>query len=628
MNNSNYITISNFLKNTDTKKSNEITIISKLRGIIPNELYEETHLIKIFLFDNLLQGNISENIGNLTNLIELFLDSNKLTGIIPKNICNLTNLTELSLASNKLTGEIPEYIDNLKKLTALNLSNNKLTGIIPENICNLTNLINLNLYNNELSCRIPENIGNLFKLKYLDFSFNKLTGEIPSSINNLSNTYITFNNNMIIFKNLKKVPYNSLNNYNLQNKDIQQFNISNLINNNTDIVDKIIYKYIFSGYVNSFIEKDIYKLEKKYPDIHKRFNQITELLHNRQQKIYPKIYNAVNNYENLYFISAHGEIFEEEYLFVPSNLSIITMTTPSYMVWNPEKESILSSIDKYYLQTCLPGISYKYKGTKINNQLRFFKSGDIINNIFFDFKMKYNNNNQIYQGGIIKINEEDLKYSRTYIRNNKNTNHAKLNWHIGNNKENISWPEITPINYETSLQDIILKFKNKPGHYVLIVGSCLFEEYEIVKNESIIYKKYDLLKNKLACFQNLARKIENNTKNKTFRLQNFSSTLKKKQNCYNEIISKLKKKINTFTGKNKQKLQLRYNQLTDIYKENYIFTLNYFILLIGLLDDLTPDEITHYYNNNNNNNISAENKRKSRINNSQNNNNTQLPNWF
>jgi|688.fasta_scaffold307881_1 hypothetical protein len=277
------------------------------------------------------------------------------------------------------------------------------------------------------------------------------------------------------------------------------------------------------------------------------------------------------------------------------------VTTPSYLTFQ-HKNFMLESINKYYLFACLPGISYKISLENDlnikNNQLRFFESGDIINNINFDFKMKYENS-RIYKSGIIKIHKNNFLNDEKNNGNNSN-NLPKLSRH--NVK---TWPEITENNYETTLHNVISKFKNKPGHYVLIVGSCLAGEYETVKKKSIIYKKYDIIKKKLACFQNLARQIQNNTNNKIIRLQNFSSTIKKKQNCYKELIGKLEKKINTSNGTNKQIFQSIYNYLIDIYKENKLFELNEFIDILEYIDDLKP-------NNNKNNNQ----------------NNIELPNWF
>ena len=596
---------------------------------IPKNICNLTKLRDIILSKNQLTGHIPENIDNLTELIILDLSSNNLTGNIPENICDLTNLHQLNLSKNELTGQLPMSINNLRSLSYLNLSSNNLIGNIPENLYELKNLVEINLENNKLTGNISENIGNLTNLLELNLSKNKLTGKIPISINNLKLLRkIKLKDNNFTLRKIKNA-YLLNNTYTFNKKNIQKFNISNLIKNNINYIDKTIYAYIFSGNIDDFINEDIKILQEKYPNINidKRFNEITTLLHNRQKKIYPKIYNAVHTYENLYNTIAHGCIDPNSYLFVPSNLSIITLTTPSYLTYI-NKTDLLFSLNKYYLDACLPGISYKKNTGK--NQLRFFEPGDIINNIYLNFKMNAENNNKIYQGGIIKADKFDLK--NLHVTNSSlNNKFAQLKFHSGNNKENnkenISWPEITPTNYTSTLQNIISKFKNKPGHYVLIVGSCLYGEYEKVKNKSIIYKKYDIIEKKLACFQNLAKQIENNKNNQTKRLQNFSSTIKKKQNCYNEIISKLKKKINTISNAiEKKEVHDKYNELIKIYKENELFTLDMFISIVDKLDDLTTDEIAHYYNINNQGD--AENKRQSRINQNNNQNNIELPKWL
>jgi len=290
-------------------------------------------------------------------------------------------------------------------------------------------------------------------------------------------------------------------------------------------------------------------------------------------------------------------------------------------------------IDEYYFQNCLPGISYSSnksgpKSKRKKNQLRFFESGDIINNIKFNFRMKFSNKKKTYQGYIMKVDQHFMEHYKnlTDIGSIKNNRTATLNWHLKNNKENISWPEITPYNYRSTLHDVISKFKNKSGHYVLIVGSCQEGMYENVKNKSIIYKKYDLIKEKLACFQTLSKQIKNDINNNIHRLHNFSSTIKKKQNCYIELISKLKKKIYESRNiSNKSTFQSLYDNLIKIYKNNELFKLDDLVSIIENLDNLTNSQIEHYYNNNNNGE-NAETKRQSRINNSQ--NNTILPNWF
>ena len=267
----------------------------------------------------------------------------------------------------------------------------------------------------------------------------------------------------------------------------------------------------------------------------------------KRKKIYPKIYNTLTNHKkNVYFITAHGGIMPNDLFFVPHNLSIILTTTPGYYTYATITEGNLISegVIKYFLEKLKPGISYRTDYGK-KNQLRFFKSGDIINNTHLNFIMDYSNEpNKTWQGGIIKYYD--------YHKQSYKSNDGKplLTHHIKNdNKNRPSWPFINEINYESNLNKIVKQFHGKKGHYVLIVGSCQIhgdynnniDNYTInnknLKNKSLIYKYQKLLTNKLNCFQDLSKKID---KNKEKRLQNFSSTYKK-ENCYNEIMRKIKK---------------------------------------------------------------------------------------
>ncbi|MCP4113332.1 MAG: hypothetical protein GY749_48680, partial [Desulfobacteraceae bacterium] len=102
-----------------------------------------------------------------------------------------THIIKIDLAENNLNGMIPESIGDFIKLQKLDLRHNSLTDVIPEEMGNLADLEFLNLNSNELTGNIPSNIGNLFKLELLDLSSNQLTGNIPSELMNLENTGIS-----------------------------------------------------------------------------------------------------------------------------------------------------------------------------------------------------------------------------------------------------------------------------------------------------------------------------------------------------------------------------------------------------------------------------------------------------
>ena len=70
------------------------------------------------------------------------------------------------------------------------------------------------------------------------------------------------------------------------------------------------------------------------------------------------------------------------------------------------------SVNNFLLETLNPGISYGLKGKR--NQLRFFKSGDIINDVDLDFEMTWSHINNVYNGGIVKY-YEDIKFNHSFF---------------------------------------------------------------------------------------------------------------------------------------------------------------------------------------------------------------------
>ena len=427
------------------------------------------------------------------------------------------------------------------------------------------------------------------------------------------------------------------NNWNKNNEN----NWNNAINSEFDkiIVDHIkesIYNgklHIFKQkYIVPMINNDIYtqfimkisnkesisimKLMKKYEKkFYKKVQEICKNIYHKQSKIYPKIKDTFENYkDNVYYIGGHGNIIPNEYFFVPKNLSIILTTTPSYYTYinvDPSKYKS-SSVNKSYLQLLLPGISYNEEvGQK--NQLRFFKPGDIINNVKISFLMSFPHTNlksiwkhkslfnkKVSDGGIFKY----FNYNKIKTTNFNYKKHipymyrsqALINENAHISEGNISWPEITKYNYNSTLNEIIKKFKGKEGHYVLISGTCQYGNIKTVKKSSIVYKYNEILKKKLNCFQDLSNKIDNNRRINKKRLQNFSSTIIGNRSCILELKSKLRK------GKKYEILR----ELEEKYNNNILFNNNYIYNIIKDFKDITEYEKEHYYN------FLAEQKRKER----------------
>lgn len=347
------------------------------------------------------------------------------------------------------------------------------------------------------------------------------------------------NQNKNILNKYKKLLKNKYKNYSFFSLSKRKKNVKNLLKESEYVDNK-------KGLLDLGIETAKYfEKSKKKNQLYQTSLEYQKSLENKikienKEKRFPKINDTLKNHkDNVYFLEAHGSIFPFNYFFVPHNLSIILTTTPGYYTYSRvSKGSFISySVDKYLLENLLPGISYGPKGMR--NQLRFFKSGDIINNVNLDFKMDYRGSNKTWQGGIMKYYDSiEIKQS-----SKKKNGKALLNHHISkDNKGRPSWPFINNKKYKLTLQEIVKTFHGKKGHYVLIVGSCLsIPNRKLIKNKSIVYKNFDLLKKKLNCFQDLSEKIDE-TKEKN-RLQNFSSTYKK-ENCYYEIMRKIKIVLN------------------------------------------------------------------------------------
>ena len=627
---------------------------------IPQELYDYTNLECLEIVNYVLKGKIDITISNLNRLRFLNLSKNYLTGNIPESIRDLINLQTLNLQSNKLSGNIPESIGNLINLQTLNLQSNKLSGNIPESIGQLGSLENLNLGNNQLTGNIPPSIGNLRTLALLSLNSNNLSGDISNSLENLrnlamlnlsnnpnltgyiplflkgampnlENTQLTFNTTNISENNIRTYLFNKINN----NRDVDN-KLSNL--QFTD-ASKLINAYIYSGNIDYLYTprtqillgnmlnpnaNNKMKRDLGMEMVDKTVNQIYQA----NKKKYPEIDKILTSKHNkIYYVRAHGIVRLNEYFFVPDNLYIILTAgigSKTY-IKNMSLTHLDNIVNMRYLYNLMPGISYK-AGSVASNQLRFFKPGDIINNVSLVFEDPKSNM------GVSKF----YNY-HTYMKG------GRLNQHIKNGS--ISWPEITENKVKTDLRYVVSKFIGKPGKYLLINGSCIAYynvgyEPNIMNNtnnkakaHSLIYSTHNevdyasIIHRKLNCFHQLFSMDKSGA---VSFVEDYSSTHKKTQNCYIEFMSKLRHKI-TELSKRKKKMRtnnavalssmmfqeannnVQLKKLKDIY--NYWRRVNIEVItfsaekladVLTLLDDITNIEEDRYYNDN------AENKRKQR----------------
>ena len=150
-----------------------------LKGEIPAEITQLTHLGYLDLQLNSLSGEIPQDIGeHLSNLRTLNLKNNQLTGKIPASLGNCPLYT-LDLFGNNLSGEVPDIL-NTPTLVEILLGRNQLTGNLPELG---ENVRSFNAFYNQFSGSIPAShvrvmeCGEMYKVSY-----NNLTGTVPQAM--------------------------------------------------------------------------------------------------------------------------------------------------------------------------------------------------------------------------------------------------------------------------------------------------------------------------------------------------------------------------------------------------------------------------------------------------------------
>ncbi|CAJ1962915.1 unnamed protein product [Cylindrotheca closterium] len=147
---------------------------NKLRGSIPEELYDLLALEGIYLYKNELSGTISSKIGQLWSLRMFLLNHNRLTGSIPAD----------AFASTPDAGRFYQ-------LRNFNVHRNQMTGSIPSN----TRLRQLRIFDigrNQFSGQVPEDFGReAVRLRHLYLDHNKFTGTFPSAALNAGDGFLS-----------------------------------------------------------------------------------------------------------------------------------------------------------------------------------------------------------------------------------------------------------------------------------------------------------------------------------------------------------------------------------------------------------------------------------------------------
>ncbi|XP_076924794.1 uncharacterized protein LOC143587378 [Bidens hawaiensis] len=160
---------------------------ANVAGPFPSVLCRLTGLKYVSMYNNSVNGSLSDDLSTCRTLVHLNLAQNYLTGSLPESLSQLPELKYLDLTGNNFSGEIPASIGLFKKLEAFSLVDNLIGGNIPANLGNITTLKQLNLsYNPFAAGEIPAEIGNLTNLEVLWLTDCNLHGSIPDSLSRLS----------------------------------------------------------------------------------------------------------------------------------------------------------------------------------------------------------------------------------------------------------------------------------------------------------------------------------------------------------------------------------------------------------------------------------------------------------
>lgn len=129
-------------------------------------------------------------------VVKLWLDERQLRGDIPKKLGSLGQLVELNLSKNELTGAVPPELGHLRNLRLLALNQNftpkasgasgatdGLSGRLPAEFGHLGELRRLALDDNPfLVGDLPLELGNLTKLEYIHLQDTGFSGCLPPPI--------------------------------------------------------------------------------------------------------------------------------------------------------------------------------------------------------------------------------------------------------------------------------------------------------------------------------------------------------------------------------------------------------------------------------------------------------------
>nr|CAD1820668.1 unnamed protein product [Ananas comosus var. bracteatus] len=169
-----------------------------LNGSIPAGVWKLPNLISLYLYNNSLEGVVSDiELSYLRKIQYLDLSFNSLTMRVRDDWVPSFQLKEIFLASCQLGPNFPTWLKSQSQLEDLDLSKNIIADTPPSWFWNMSHFISvLDLSENQIKGRLPLLMG-FTKLWYLNLSSNQFEGPLPISlpynlqIIDLSNNFFT-----------------------------------------------------------------------------------------------------------------------------------------------------------------------------------------------------------------------------------------------------------------------------------------------------------------------------------------------------------------------------------------------------------------------------------------------------
>jgi Leucine-rich repeat (LRR) protein len=155
-------------------------------GTIPSDVGKASNMQYLYIFKNLLGGQLPLSIYNLP-LVEFQAQGNFLEGSLPLDSQSIFNngwemtLETLWLSDNRLVGSLPRALASFPNLRDLDVSGNDLVGAVPSELALLPSLESLKLGLNKFSGAIPDSLCTISSLRPLELEADCLPLDGPSN---------------------------------------------------------------------------------------------------------------------------------------------------------------------------------------------------------------------------------------------------------------------------------------------------------------------------------------------------------------------------------------------------------------------------------------------------------------